>query len=354
MTNKDIIVIGSSAGGVNALCKLVQGLPADLPAAVFIVQHTSPLSPGVLPQILERAGPLPAVNATDGSAIQRGRIYIAPRDHHLLLERSEKSGCVIRVSRGPKENLFRPSIDALFRSAAHAAGPSVIGVVLTGLLDDGTAGLWAVKDRGGTAVVQDPLDAQMPSMPQSALDHVEVDHCVPLMKMAELLVRLTRQRAPGKTGRSERMQREVEIAKGRSPLESGSVNLGEPSRYTCPECHGVFSQLKEGKNIRFRCHTGHAYSLGSLLAQSSERTEEGLWNVVRSMQESVLLLQNTASSLIGGAGGKAAKALRNKIAHLQQRADVVRHLAMSQVPSPGDERGDKSPSRKHPTKRRSA
>jgi len=161
MQRKDIIVVGTSTGGIDALKALAAALPRDLNAAVFVTLHVAPYSLGILPEIIERAGPLPAVNASDWGQFERGRIYVAPPDHHLLLEPSGHT----RVTRGPRENRFRPAVDTLFRSAAHAFGPRVIGVILTGWLDDGTAGLWAVKERGGTAVVQHPDDAFAPAMP---------------------------------------------------------------------------------------------------------------------------------------------------------------------------------------------
>src|SRR5215211_1119499 len=187
---KDIIVVGASAGGIEALRVLAGGLPADFPASLFVVLHTSPESPAMLPNILDRSGSLPALSPKDGDRIRPGTIYVAPPDRHLLIEPNR-----LRVTRGPKENRFRPAVDPLFRSAAETYGPRVIGVILTGYLDDGTAGLWNVKQRGGTTIVQDPADAVADSMPRSALKHVEVDHCVRLVQIPSLLVRLTHEPA---------------------------------------------------------------------------------------------------------------------------------------------------------------
>jgi two-component system chemotaxis response regulator CheB len=186
MADARITVIGVSMGGIDALRKLVSGLPGDFPAAVCIVQHTSPQSPGLLADILNRATQLDVVRARDRDALERGRIYVAPPDHHLLVD----DGC-LRVTKGPKENRFRPAIDPLFRSAAQAFGPRAIGVVLTGLLDDGTSGLAAIKKLGGVAIVQDPADARHPSMPRNALNHVNVDYCVKLADIPGLLSELT-------------------------------------------------------------------------------------------------------------------------------------------------------------------
>jgi two-component system chemotaxis response regulator CheB len=188
MLGHDIIVIGGSAGSISALVQLVQGFPPDLPAAVFVVVHTSPHFPSLLPEILQRSGSLPAVHAEDGASIEPGRIYVAPPDHHLLLKR-EYMGVVF----GPKENRFRPAIDPLFRTAALAYGKRVVGIVLSGLLYDGTAGLIEIKQRGGMAIVQDPQEAALPSMPQSAIKHVAVDHILSSVDMARVLFELSHQ-----------------------------------------------------------------------------------------------------------------------------------------------------------------
>jgi two-component system chemotaxis response regulator CheB len=272
MPNKDLIVIGTSLGGIEALKVLVSTLPQDLEASLFVVLHLGASGPDLLPEILERSGRLPASNATDGEAIKPGHIHVAPPDHHLLLESSDQ----VRITRGPKENRCRPAVDPLFRSAAHAFGARVIGVILTGRLDDGTAGLRAVKECGGTAIVQHPDDALALGMPRSALAHVAVDHCVPLKRIAPLLVQLTRAPAgeKGTTPVSKSRETDVHIAKEDHAFKGGITEWGEPSIYACPECHGVLLQRKEGSNLRFRCHTGHAYSQETLRAEVTERTQE--------------------------------------------------------------------------------
>lgn len=191
MLRHDIIVIGGSAGAIAALIQLVQGFPCDLPAAVFIVVHTSPKFPSLLPQILQRSGSLPAIHPEDGAPIELGRIYVAPPDHHLLVKRD-----YIRVVFGPKENRFRPAIDPLFRTAAQAYGERVVGIVLSGLLHDGTAGLIEIKERGGMAIVQDPREAAVPCMPQSAIKHVAVDHILSSADMAHVLFELSHEPVP--------------------------------------------------------------------------------------------------------------------------------------------------------------
>lgn len=186
----DIIAIGGSAGSVAALVQVVQGFPPDLPAAVFVVVHSSPHFPSLLPEILQRSGPLPAVHPEDGAPIEPGRIYVAPPDRHLLVKRE-----YMRVVFGPKENRFRPAIDPLFRTAAQAYGKRVIGIVLSGLLSDGTAGLIEIKQRGGMAIVQDPQEAAVPCMPQSAIKHVAVDHILFSADMARVLFELSHEPA---------------------------------------------------------------------------------------------------------------------------------------------------------------
>lgn len=319
---RDIVVIGASAGGIDALKVLVRDLPSDFKGSLFVVLHSAAHSPGILPQILEKAGPLRASNATDWRPIETGHIHVAPPDHHLLIDRAGYT----RITRGPKENRFRPAVDPLFRSAAHAFGPRVVGVILTGWLDDGTAGLWAVKERGGTAIVQTPEEAIARDMPLNAIKHVEVDHCVGLKEIAPLLVRLTSTPAEEKGAHpvSEQMETEVKIAREDHALESGVMKWGEPSVYACPECHGVLLQLKEGSHLRFRCHTGHAYSIESLLAEFTEHTEETLWSAIRSMEETTLLLQGMARHVAEHHHETAAKSLLAKAAESQQRAELVR------------------------------
>ncbi len=334
MPHKDIIVIGTSDGGIDALRTLIRELPPDFPASLFVVLHMGAHGLGILPDILNRVGRLPASNARDWDAIERGRIYVAPPDRHLILEPSG----YVRITRGPKENRFRPAVDPLFRSAAAAFGDRVIGVILTGWLSDGTAGLWAVKECGGIAIVQDPDDALAPSMPLSALEHVSVDHRVPLVEIAPLLVRLVRSHLPekGEPLVPTRMQTEVDIAKEDKAFEVGINDWGEPSVYACPECHGVLRQLVEGTNLRFRCHTGHAYSVEALLSEFTDKTEDTLWSAIRSMQETHLLLQRMAAQLRDHQHAAAADRLLAKAQETLERADLVRKAVMTHQKLDGD------------------
>jgi two-component system chemotaxis response regulator CheB len=286
---RDIVVIGASAGGVTALLALVKTLPADFAAPIFVVQHVAADSPSLLPQLLAAVSALPAKHAENGELAQPGVIYVAPPNHHLLLE-----GKRVLVTRGPKENRFRPSIDALFRSAAYAHGPRVIGVVLTGYLDDGTSGLWSVQQMGGVTIVQDPREAQFPAMPANALEAVAADYIVSIAALAPLLTRLTTEPAPAKqpVAKAELalLELELAIAKQGNAFELGIADHGQPTSFTCPSCHGIFTQLIEGHTTRYRCHAGHAYSINALLGEITQSVESLLYQSMRGMEETRLLL----------------------------------------------------------------
>jgi two-component system chemotaxis response regulator CheB len=321
MSRHDIIVVGASVGGLEALRAVVADLPPDLPAALFVVWHIAPESPALLAEILQRAGPLPALHPHDGEAIHPGRIYVAPPDHHLLVDDGR-----VRLSRGPKENHFRPAIDPLFRSAARAYGPRVIGVVLSGALDDGTAGMEAIKARGGIAVVQDPREAINPAMPQSVLAHVAVDHRVPAAAMGSLLADLaSRVAAEGGTEpMTEHLEIETRIALEENALEAGILQLGKHSPYTCPECHGTLLQVTTDGILRFRCHTGHAYTVNSLLAEVSGSIEEALWSAVRVIEEQVMLLRHAAGHMRATGEPTAVDQVLEQAREAEQQVQLVR------------------------------
>jgi two-component system, chemotaxis family, protein-glutamate methylesterase/glutaminase len=327
MATKDIIVIGASAGGLDALKKLIGGLPENLQASVFIVWHISPYVTGILPDVLNKHTSFYVSHPVDGEKIKSGRIYVAPPDHHLIVEPEQ-----IRVTKGPKENRFRPAIDPLFRSAAYSYDRRVIGIVLTGALDDGTAGLWTIKHRGGTAIVQDPADAEVPSMPESALREVDVDYCVPIAEMPELIARLVNEDADENSGvimeENKLTEIEIKIAAEDNAFESGIMNFGELSPFTCPDCHGVLSQYQEGKRTRFRCHTGHAFSANSLLATVTESVEEGLWSAIRGIEESVMLLNHLGNHYVDLNQADLAALYFKKALEAEQRAQFVREAVM--------------------------
>ncbi|MBF6648704.1 chemotaxis protein CheB [Methylobacter sp. BlB1] len=287
MAHRDIIVVGASAGGIPALESLVAGLPATLPAAVLVVLHLSPHIPSYLDAILARAGALSVTPAIDGEPIVPGRVYVALTDRHLMLEEGR-----LRVTHGPKENRVRPAIDVLFRSAAYAFGPRVIGVVLSGLLDDGTAGAWAIKDRGGVVLVQSPEEAKHASMPESVLRHVDVDYTLPVAHMPRVIAQLINKPiidiGDAVIADTPRIENRVTLEARVRPGEI--MQLGSISPNTCPECKGVLTKIEEGPITRYRCHTGHAYSLQTLMADVNEEVEMALWSAVRVANERMLLL----------------------------------------------------------------
>jgi two-component system, chemotaxis family, protein-glutamate methylesterase/glutaminase len=313
--NRDILVIGASAGGVEALTQLVRSLPKDLPAAVFVVLHVGAASH--MPGILDRAGPLPVAHAGSGEPIEPGRIRVAPPGLHMLLHDSH-----VLLRRGPRENLARPAIDPLFRSAACTFGGRVIGVVLTGSLNDGTAGLRAVKRCGGIAVVQDPDDAAVPDMPLSALRHVAVDHTVPVAAMGELLLKLTAEPAAETPAIPADIRLEAAIAAQEPASMQKDNRLGSPSEFTCPECHGTLWEINDGDVLRYRCHVGHAHTAEVVLDAKDTEGENTLWAVLRSHQERAALARRMASR----AQGSLAAELQKRADQYDEDAGLVRQI----------------------------
>jgi two-component system chemotaxis response regulator CheB len=295
-----------------------------LNAAVFIAWHLSPYSNSMLPEILNRAGKLKAKHPNDGEPIKLGKIYIAPPDHHLLLESDR-----IRLTKGPKENRFRPAIDPLFRSAAYSYGSRVVGVVLTGALDDGTAGLWAIKDRGGIAVVQDPAEAEQPSMPASALANVQVDHCLPLSEIPPLLITLSQQVVGERRSPMPKdLEIETKIALGADAADLDVKQLGEISEFTCPDCHGTLVKLTNDKLLRFRCHTGHSFGGASLLAELTDSVEQSLWTAIRAVEERIRLLKHLAQHASHLEQREMISTLDRELQENERRADLLRQAAM--------------------------
>ena len=292
MATKDIIVLGSSAGGVDALRRLCAALPADLPAAMFIAQHLSPSAYSVLPQLLNRNCPLPVLSPADGQAIEHGHVYVGAPDHHILIRPGH-----ILMRRGPVENRTRPAVNALFRSAAVHYGARVLGVVLTGLLDDGTQGLIAIKAAGGTSIVQDPEEAEWPSMPSNALQRDHVDHKVRLAELAPLLASLAREPAGPAIPLPEEFRTEDRIAAQEFAVaEPDIVTPGQPSRMACPDCGGVLNEIKMQDEPRFRCQVGHAYTPLGLAAAQSDELERALGIAVRTHRDRIRLFDQMTQS----------------------------------------------------------
>jgi two-component system, chemotaxis family, protein-glutamate methylesterase/glutaminase len=324
MPDHGIVVVGASAGGVEALTDLTASLPGDLPAAVFVVLHLPATGTSALPEILRRHGPLPAAHVKDGEPIQPGRVYVAPPDHHVLLRTGH-----VHLSRGPRENGHRPAIDPLFRSAAREYATRVIGLVLSGALDDGTAGLLAIKSRGGTAVVQDPADALYPGMPGNALEHAQVDHVAAAASMGKLLARLITDLAvPPADPAPRAMQVEVEM-EGFSLEAFEGNHPGRPSGFSCPDCNGVLWQIQDGGLERYRCRVGHAWSPESLLTQQSEALEAALWIALRSLEERAALARRLAEPARRRGHSITATRFEEQAAEAEHAARLVRDLLLN-------------------------
>ena len=342
LLHRDIVVIGGSSGSVAALRTLVSGLPPRFPAAVFVAVHTSPTNPGALGGILDRSGPLAAALATDRQPIRKGRIFVAPPDHHLVLEKER-----VRVVLGPKENGFRPAVDPLFNSAACEFGKRVIGIILTGSLDDGSQGLVRIKKEGGLAVVQDPEEAFSQGMPLNAIRAVEVDHVVPVRKIAPLLIRLVREPISAREAAGAGAGWRGNGGEGGACPE---VVRG-PSGFTCPECGGALWERGKKDEERYRCRVGHTYSPKSLLLAQDDRVEAALWSALRALQESAAYLRRMAqraremglNEIAAGYERKANEADR-------QGGSILAPLRIARMGKRGEEAGRRV--RKAPAKRR--
>lgn len=322
MTTRDIIVIGASAGGVEALMTLVRGLPSDFPAALFVVLHVPATSESKLPHILMHAGCLPAVHGTDGSPIRSGTITVAPPDHHLIVERG-----IVRITRGPQENRHRPAADVLFRSAAHAYGPRVIGIVLSGNLDDGSAGLVAIHRGGGKGIVQAPDDALFTGMPTNAIA-VDPEYILPVADIPSLLVQLVHEEVHEQEAVSDRREitREVRIAEFNMHDIEGDSHPGTPSPFGCPDCGGVLWEVDDGSIKRYRCRVGHAYSPATLLVTQSERLEAALWAALRGLEEKAALSRRLAAHAQNRAHERSAAGFTAQADEAEAQARLIQQM----------------------------
>lgn len=299
MPAHDIIVVGASAGGVEALQALVGGLPAGFPGTLFVVLHLPPRQKSFLPQILSRAGNCPAVHPVDGDAIEPGMIYVAPPDYHLVVEQGH-----VHLSMGPAEQRHRPCVNVLFRSAALAYGERVVGIVLSGQLDDGTAGLWEVKRRGGIAVVQNPEQAAFPSMPLNALREVDADYMVPVAQIGPLLARLAE-------------------GGGEKRTSVGGIDM-EPklTDVTCPDCRGTIWEMPRGSGVEFRCRVGHCYSPKSMLAEHFATQEKALYAAIVALEEGASLALRLAPRV----GEPAAQNLHDEARRREEEAESLKRI----------------------------
>ncbi len=310
----DIIVIGFSAGGMEPLIRLVAELPADLAAALFIVHHFPANSISALPSILRRAGPLPAAHPEEGERVVPGRIYIAPPNRHMLLGEGR-----IHLTNGPREHNHRPAIDPLFRTAARAYAGRVVGVLLSGTLDDGTEGLLAIKRHQGVTVVQDPAEALHPSMPNSAIQEVGVDHVEPVERIGSLLVRLSSEPVAG-SGHASPL----------APLDPP----GTLSGLTCLECGGVLWEAEDGGFLHYRCHVGHAYTEDSMVAAQAQRLEAALWSAVRALEEKAELARHLARRSRRGGLQRSAERFEQSIDAAESGSSEIRALLLRGVSAP--------------------
>jgi two-component system, chemotaxis family, protein-glutamate methylesterase/glutaminase len=317
-----VIVIGASLSGIDALTELIGALPADFPAPIFIAQHVAPHSPGLLPQILTRAGKLRATHPMSPEVIENGRIYVAPPDRHMLIDKGN-----VRLSHGPHENLARPAIDPLFRSAALAYGPAVVGVVLTGQLDDGTAGLLAIKDRGGTTVVQEPSEATAQSMPLSALHHVSIDHRCTLAEMAILLTYLARDdpSEPELKAAAALMETENRIAEGIFNVADWwhLERMSAPSGLNCPTCRSALYELNDRRVLRFRCRSGHAFSALSLLSGQVDARESLMSSIFGVLIEEITLSRQLLDHPEYASDPQVGGGLAARVSSLEQEAAQI-------------------------------
>ena len=328
---RHIIVIGASAGGVEALTRLAKELAPDIPAAIFITVHFPPDSTSALARILTRAGELRAVHAIDHQPIEVGRIYLAPPDHHLLIFRN-----LMRLYRGPRENGNRPAVDPMFRSAALAYGPRVIGVILSGNLDDGTSGLMAIKRRGGLALVQDPDDAMFPAMPQSAIEHVAVDDVFKLDRLASLLYELSQRPVVEEDiVAADDAEKETEFTEfDLTRIEDSADHPGVLAPFGCPDCGGTLWELREGDLVRFRCRVGHAWTSDALLASQTETLDAALWTALRALEESAALSQQLSERARKRGNERLAERLADNATVATRRAATIRGVLVEATKVP--------------------
>lgn len=325
----DVVVVAASAGGVEPLRELVRGLRPDLPACVLVVLHVPPIGNSALPIILSRAGPLPARHARHGEHLRTSTVLIAPPDHHLLIDDSHAA-----VIRGPRENGLRPAADPLFRTAARWFGPRALGVVLSGSLDDGSAGLVSIVRHGGVALVQDPDDAIAPSMPRSALALVPTAEVAPAAELAAMINKLVDGTAVAAAAGGSSHPAPVDLAEVAMEPEGGPVPDPRAAAVgrlavSCPDCSGVLSEIDEGGLVRFKCLVGHVWSADSLLASQSQELEGALWVALRSLEEKVLVARRLQGPALERGSVRAAEGYEETAAEAAAAARVIRDLLTS-------------------------
>lgn len=325
VTKKDIIAIGGSAGSGAVLKQVLSDLPGDLPASVFVSTHIPAHTPSMLAEILNAKTALPVVQALDGQPIEQGHVYVAAPDRHLLLIDG-----TIRLGTGPRENMVRPSIDPMFRSAALSFGSRVVGVIVTGLLNDGAAGLHAIKSVGGTVVVQHPIDAEADQMPLAALEAVDVDHVAPAAKLGELLAAIAGTDAGPVKSATEDLNLEVEIAAGARLGSANLLRIADPTALSCPDCHGVLSEINGSRPLRYRCQIGHAYTAENLAARIDE-VDEAVRVAMRVMEERVTLVERMALDARQTGRSAVAELYEARAAEYRRYAGTLREAAVTSL-----------------------
>jgi two-component system, chemotaxis family, protein-glutamate methylesterase/glutaminase len=313
------VVVGASAGGVEAIGAVVGALPGDFPGVVLVVLHLAPTATSALPQILARAGALDAKHAEDGEALEPGCIYVAPPNHHMIVADGH-----VRLDPGPRVNGHRPAIDTLFRSAADAYGSDTAGVVLSGMLDDGTAGLLAIKQAGGLTLVQDPVEALYPGMPESAIEYVHPDRVASARHLGELLASIAAPLPPDPPLEEGAMD-----AKHLEEVDRGSSEdpqPGESSGLTCPECQGGMWYAEEGGRASFRCRVGHEYSEAAFVAAQGDRVETALWTALRALEERAALHRRMADRAVERGQRHRAERYERAASATVEHALVLRDL----------------------------
>jgi two-component system, chemotaxis family, protein-glutamate methylesterase/glutaminase len=310
-----LVVIGASAGGIEALREVLGGLSRNLPAAVLIVLHTSSTGDGLLPQIVGRMTTLPIRSPHDGEAMEAGHIYLAPANFHMTVEDGR-----LRILQGPRENLNRPAIDPLFRTAVRFYGAQVVGLILSGLLDDGALGLMVVRSSGGQAIVQDPQTALFPGMPRSALAQVPDALVLPLSEIAPAIERLAR---------GDRCARPAQTATPASQAEvAGEPRRGHPSAFACPDCGGVLWEMEDNGFLHFRCGVGHAFTPGHLDAQQRGALEGALWSALRALEESASLYRRMAYRALDASRNASGTAFSARADNTERNAQVLKEFLL--------------------------
>lgn len=325
MPTKDIVVIGGSAGSHTVLRQIMADLEADIPASIFVATHVPTHSAGYLADALGKAGAVPVVEAADGQPIERGKVYVAVPDHHLLIVDG-----TVRLGNGPRENMTRPAVDPLFRSAALSYGPRTVGIVLSGMLNDGASGLTAIKACGGTAVVQHPLDAQADQMPLAALEVVQADEVAPANQLGSMINRIVRTEAGQATDPPAGLQLEVQIAAGTRLGAETLRKIADPSAISCPDCQGVLSEVRNEQPLRYRCQIGHAMT-AEVLASRADHVDEAMRVALRMMEERVTLVTRMAEDARQTGRNAVAELYEARAEEYSRYATILREAAIASL-----------------------